>query len=129
MRYVIGVGLGGTSRFVGERGWLDIARNKMSASSPDLLREMQAPSGKVQLELSNNHHDNFFSCVRSRRKPIADVEIGHRSATACHLGNIALRLKRKIRWDAAKEQMIDDSEAAAMVGRPYREPWKIHSVS
>ena len=116
---------GGTSRFVGERGWLDIARNKMSASSPDLLREMQAPGGKVQLELSNNHHDNFFSCVRSRRKPIADVEIGHRTTTVCNLGQIAMVLGRPLKWDPVKEEFTGDDLANRLRGRAMRSPWSL----
>ncbi|MEY4005227.1 MAG: hypothetical protein RLZZ221_1323, partial [Verrucomicrobiota bacterium] len=116
---------GGTSRFVGERGWLDIARNKMSASSPDLLREMQAPGGKVQLELSNNHHDNFFACVRSRGKPIADVEIGHRTTTVCNLGQIAMVLGRPLKWDPVKEEFVGDDMANRLRGRAMRSPWSL----
>ena len=63
--------------------------------------------------------------MKTRAKPITDVEIGHRSATVCHLGNIAVRLGRKIQWDPAKEQINGDAEAAAMLTRPYRSPWKL----
>jgi hypothetical protein len=56
-------------------------------------------------------------------RPAADVEDAHRTATACHLANISLRLGRKIRWDAAKEEIASDAEAAAMLERPYRQPW------
>jgi hypothetical protein len=51
------------------------------------------------------------------------VEQGHRTAVACHLANISLRLGRKIHWDAEKEEIIGDGEASAMLARPYREPW------
>ena len=57
------------------------------------------------------------------RKFIADLESGHRVATTCHLANISLRTGRKIRWDADKEQIIADPEAARMLVRPYRQPW------
>jgi hypothetical protein len=63
--------------------------------------------------------------MKSRQKPICDVEIGHRSATVCHLGNIACRLGRKIAWDPGKEQISGDAEAAAMLTRPYRAPWRL----
>ena len=53
------------------------------------------------------------------------MEVGHRSATVCHLGNIALRTGRKLTWDPAKEQIVGDSEANAMLTRPYRAPWKL----
>jgi len=116
---------GGTSRFVGERGWLDIARGKMSASSPELLREMQAPGTKVQLPLSNDHHDNFFECVRTRKRPIADVELGHRTTTVCNLGQIAMVLGRKLRWDPAKEEFVGDDAANRLRGRAMRSPWAL----
>jgi hypothetical protein len=60
-----------------------------------------------------------------RKAPICDVAIGHRSATVCHLGNIAVRVGRKIAWDPAKEQVVGDSEAASMLARPYRAPWSL----
>jgi len=115
---------GGTVRFVGERGWLDIARDKMSASDNNLLREMQAPNKKVQLELSNNHHDNFFACVRSRKRPIADVELGHRTTTVCNLGQIAMVLGRKLKWDPVKEE-FDDAMANRLRTRAMRSPWSL----
>ncbi len=74
-------------------------------------------------EQLTNHVRNFLECVRSRQRPIADVEGGHRTAVACHLANISLRLGRKIRWDADNEQIIGDAEASAMLERPYRKPW------
>jgi len=69
------------------------------------------------------HVRNFIDCIKSRQNPISDVEDGHRVAVACHLANIALRTGRKIRWDAEKEEIIGDREAAAMLVRPYRKPW------
>jgi predicted dehydrogenase len=69
------------------------------------------------------HARNFLDCVKSRELPISDVEQGHRTAVACHLANISLRLGRKIHWDAEKEEIIGDGEASAMLARPYREPW------
>lgn len=70
------------------------------------------------------HVRNFLDCIRSRQKPVADVEQGHQITTACHLANLSLRLNgRRIQWDADKEQIVGDSEAAAMMRRPYRKPW------
>ena len=71
------------------------------------------------------HIDNFFDCVVSRATPNADIEEGHRSTVLCHLGNIAMRLGRKIRWDPETETCPDDPEATAMLRRPYRAPWKL----
>jgi predicted dehydrogenase len=74
-------------------------------------------------DLLASHARNFLDCVKSRARPVADVEDAHRVATACHLANISLRLDRKIRWDAEKEEAVGDSEAAAELVRPYRRPW------
>jgi len=71
---------------------------------------------------------NFLDCVRSRHDPIAPVEVGHRSASVCHLGNLAMLLKRKLHWDPAKEQFVGDDEADRMLSRPMRAPWTLPSV-
>ena len=71
----------------------------------------------------SRHARNFLDCVKSRKQPISDLQSGHEIATACHLSNISLRAGRKIVWDAEKEQIVDDKEAAAMLVRPYRAPW------
>jgi hypothetical protein len=71
---------------------------------------------------------NFLDCVKSRKKPVADVEIGHRSIIPCHLANIAFRAGRKIRWDAEKEEIIGDAEASAMMSKRYRAPWSLPKV-
>jgi predicted dehydrogenase len=69
------------------------------------------------------HARNFLDCVKSRETPVSDLGSGHRVATACHLANIALRLGRRIRWDAVREEVIDDAAANRMLTRPYRTPW------
>jgi hypothetical protein len=69
------------------------------------------------------HARHFIESVRSRKKPAANVEVGHRSSIVSHLGNIAYRTGHKIRWDAAKEQILDDAEASALLGRQARKPW------
>ena len=67
---------------------------------------------------------NWLDCIRSRNRPLCDVEDGHRVAIACNLANMSLRLGRSIRWDPEKETVIGDKEAAAMCVRPYRAPWE-----
>jgi predicted dehydrogenase len=69
------------------------------------------------------HARNFLDCMRSRKDPVADMESGHRVATTCHLANISLRTGRKVTWDAEREDIVNDPEAAAMLTRPYRKPW------
>jgi hypothetical protein len=74
--------------------------------------------------VSDDHGQNFLDCIRSRKQPICDAEIGHRSVTVCHLANICLRLHgRELRWDPKKEEFVDDPEANAMLARPQRRPW------
>ena len=74
-------------------------------------------------EQFNLHARNFLDCIKSRERPIADIEGGHQSTTACHLANISLRVGRKIHWDADKEEILGDAGASAMLVRPYRKPW------
>jgi hypothetical protein len=69
------------------------------------------------------HVRNFLDCIKSRERPIADIEGGHQSTTACHLANISLRVGRKIHWDPEKEEILGDAAASAMLVRPYRKPW------
>ena len=80
-------------------------------------------SGKSSNSLLGSHARNFLDCVKSRQRPAADIEEGHRSTTACHLANLSLRLGRKLRWNADTEEFIDDHEASAHLVRPYRQPW------
>jgi hypothetical protein len=71
------------------------------------------------------HVKDFIECVRSRKRPVADVEVGHRATTVAHLGNIAHRTGRKVRWDAGKEEILDDPQASALLGRKARKPWDL----
>lgn len=71
------------------------------------------------------HVRNFLDCIKSREMPVSDVEIGHRSSSAPTLGNISLKVGRKIYWDREKEQIIGDDEASKLLSRPYRKPWSL----
>jgi predicted dehydrogenase len=110
--------------FVGARGRLAVDRKKITASDPEILKFKPA-GDPLRLYASSNHPQNWLDCIKSRKLPICDVEIGHRSASVCHLANVALRLGRKVQWDPVKEQIIGDADAAAMVSRPYRSPWTL----
>ncbi len=110
--------------FIGEKGKIHVRRGAVTSDSPDILKT-ELPSDALRLETSPGHHQNWEACIKSRAKPICDVEIGHRSATVCHLGNISIRLGRKIQWNPEQETMVGDEDAAAMVSRPYRAPWKL----
>jgi predicted dehydrogenase len=74
-------------------------------------------------EQYRGHARNFLECIRSRKPPISDLASAHRTSTACHLANLAIRLGRSLRWDAASETIVEDPAAAAHLVRPYRAPW------
>jgi len=88
-------------------------------------RDRPERSGKI--EAIKNHMGNFFDCVAARRPPLSDVESQHRSATTCHLGGIACRLGRKIRWDPVAERFPDDPEAEAFVSRVQRAGFEVRA--
>ena len=67
---------------------------------------------------------NFFECVRVRKPPVCDAEVGHRAASVCHLGVIALRLGRKLTWDPEKERFVNDKEADGYLAREMRKEYR-----
>ena len=110
--------------FEGANGDLYVTRSKITCDkNPDILKAEIPKESRVTV--SDNHFQNWVDCIKSREKPIADVAIGHRSATVCHLGNIAVRTGRKLLWNAEREFIQGDDEAQAMLSRPYREPWEL----
>jgi predicted dehydrogenase len=113
--------------FVGDQGRVFVNRGKAYGKPVDELKENPLPSGAIRLYESNDHMANFFECVKTRKTPAATVDVAHRVITACHLGNIAIRLKRKIVWDPVKEEIVGDAEAAnsIYVRRPQRAPYQI----
>ncbi len=112
-------------RFEGDAGWIFVSRSRIEASDEKLLKEPLS-EGATRLYASNDHVGNFLECLRTRKDPICTAEIGHRSATVCHLGTASLRLGgRRLEWDAKKEEFIKDEEANGLLARPYRKPWKL----
>jgi len=86
-------------------------------------------AGAGSVDYHATHIQNFIDCMRSRKRPNSDVEIGHNSMIACHLANLAQRLGRLVKWDVEKETVIGDSEAQNhYVSRAYRAPWKLPEV-
>jgi len=112
------------ARFEGTEGWIQYTYNKIEASS-EAIKESAIGAGEIHLPVSENHYRNFLDCVKSRQEPIEPVETGHRTASICHAGNIAMRLKRKLQWDPEKETFVNNEEAKKMLRRPYREPWRM----
>jgi predicted dehydrogenase len=110
-------------QFEGSDGWIFVSRDKkLEASDPELLKEPLGADAE-RLYVSDDHMGNFFECVRTRKPPICDAEIGHRSASLCHLGVIAIRLGRKLAWDPQAEDFVGDKEASGMVAREMRKPY------
>jgi predicted dehydrogenase len=110
--------------FQGTDGWVWVTRGNIDAHPKSLLKEKLGP-GDVHLYKSDNHHNDWLDCIEQRRRPICDVEIGHRSVTVCHLGNISMRLGRPMRWDPDTERIVGDDEAARWAGKPMRAPWHL----
>ena len=97
------------------------------ASKPEILKD-PVTEREAQVAVSDDHMGNFFECVRTREQPDGDAEVGHRSASLCHLGGIALRLGRKLKWDPAKEEFIADKVANGHLAREQRKPWTYDAV-
>ncbi len=75
------------------------------------------------MEAYKLHARSFLDCVKSRATPNSDLESGHQIVAACHLSNISLRTRRRLAWDASREEITDDSAASELLARPYRAPW------
>ncbi|MFV1968377.1 MAG: Gfo/Idh/MocA family oxidoreductase [Pirellulaceae bacterium] len=86
---------------------------------------LDRPERMGKLDAIVNHMGNFFDCLRTRKKPISDIESQHRSVSTCHLGNISMHLGRKLTWDPEKERFVGDEEANASLSRPQRSPFEI----
>jgi len=113
---------GGSTRFEGSEGWVFVTRGKLDAEPKSLVTSTIAPD-EIHLYSSNDHKQDFIDCIKTRKDPICNAEVGHRSSTVCHLGNIAMLLDRPLKWDPQKEQFIGDDEANRMRQRPARAPW------
>lgn len=113
------------TKWIGTDGWVYVNRGAYDASNIDWFRQIPPDKYKVKLYRSDNHWKNFIECVRSRQPTIAPAETAHHSAIPGHLGLIAMLVGRKIKWDSAKEEIVDDSEATKLMSRAYRSPWKL----
>ena len=128
LRSLTGKGTGGV-RFEGTEGWIFVGRDGMSANPASLLTSRLGPN-ETRLappDQASSHMGIWLDCIRARSPKGLNVpaEIGHRSATVCHLANIAMELKRPLKWDPVTEQFVDDDEANRRTWRAMREPWSI----
>lgn len=139
--HALGVGRGPEARehgiqFHGEQGMLVVDRDgwEVFPETDKIEKKVRVfkSSGLPRQGAGNQdyhflHVQNFYDCMRSRKRPNSDVEIGHNSMIACHLGNIAYRLGRQVKWDVENEKIIGDAEAQKYVSKTYRAPWKLPS--
>ncbi len=112
---------GGGVRFEGTDGWVELEHS----ASPNVLKQDPIGPNEIHLYDSANHHANFIQCVKTRQRTAAPAEIAHRSITAAHLGNIAMQVGRKLKWNPQIEQFEGDEQANRLLARPYRAPWII----
>jgi predicted dehydrogenase len=110
-------------RFVGEQGWI-FTRTDIEAGPESILRERIQPD-EIRLYESDNHEQNFLDCITSGKPTLTPAEVAHRSTTVGLLGGIALKLRRKLRWNPETERFVDDPEADALLSCPMRAPWEV----
>lgn len=120
----LGNGPPGGAIFIGDKGRLTIDRGKCITDPPEIAKEPIRDTD-IRLVRSDNHMQHWLDCIRSRQRPVADVEIGHRSATICHLVNIARLLGRRLRWDPTKEVFVGDDEANKYLDRSRRKQYQL----
>jgi predicted dehydrogenase len=126
-------------KFYGSEGWIFVTRDELVtpsdpgspatseplvASNPKILKSVIGPN-EIHLYESAEHHGNWLDCIRSRKETAAPVEIAHRACSTCLLHHIAMKTKRRMHWDPAKERFINDDAANAMLSRPQRAPYTL----
>jgi predicted dehydrogenase len=110
--------------FMGKAGNIHVMRGSLETMPVPLKEKIIDPNEK-HVYRSLDHYKDFLQAMRNRTKPVADVEIGHRTATVCNIGNIAYELKRPLRWNPHKEEFINDDEANKLTGREMRKEWVV----
>jgi myo-inositol 2-dehydrogenase/D-chiro-inositol 1-dehydrogenase len=108
--------------FEGTEGWVYVMRGQVDAQPKSLLTSTIG-TDEIHLYKSDNHKVNLLECIKSRRETVAPVEVAHRSCTVCLLGEIAMRLGRKLKWNPDKEEFLNDDQANRMLEKPMRSPW------
>ena len=114
--------------FIGSEGKIFVNRGYLASEPAELVK---VPIGEkdVHLYKSPGHQRDWLNCIRSRKRPICDVEVGARSATVCHLGNIAYWTGQKIKWDPKEWKFVDaPEEVAKWIDRERRDPWQLPKV-
>ncbi len=110
--------------FEGTTGKVEVNRGYLK-TWPDNLKDQVIGPNQIHLYDSKDHYADWLDAIRKRTEPICDVEIGASSVTVCHLGNIAYKLQRPLKWDPKREVFLGDDEANRLLSRPYRSPWHL----
>jgi predicted dehydrogenase len=128
-----GSNLSGGAVFTGEKGKIEIIRNNFKTDPPRMVKnlppkeEVQKWRDDVALWQARYHLGNWLECIQTRHMPLADVEIGHRTISLCHLINITRDMDRRLHWDPKKERFQGDKEANRMLTRPRRKGFELPS--
>ena len=109
-------------QFVGTKGKLEVSRGFLRTDPSAIVETVIQPSDK-RLYKSDNHYQDWIDAIKTRKKPISDVETGHRTSSLCNIANIAYELQRPLKWDPKKEHFIGDDAANMMLSRAYRGKW------
>jgi len=120
---------GNNGVLVVDRGGWEVLPETETKDNKKRYRMVGEPRRGSSGDMSQAHMKDFLDCMASRKRPASDVEIGHNSMIACHLGNIAFRTGRVIHWDVANEQIKGDADAQKYVLKPYRAPWALPQIS
>ncbi len=110
--------------FEGDKGKIEVNRGYLK-TWPEILKDQQIGADQIRLYESKNHYADWLDAIRKRTKPICDVETGASTVIVCHLGNLAYKLQRPLKWDPQAGLFVDDDEANRLVARPSRSPWRI----
>jgi len=109
--------------FIGTEGEVMVSRGDKFETRSRSLKNVVLKSSDTRLYESTDHRADWLDAIRTRKQPICNVNVGHRTATICHLSGIAERLERPIRWDPVEEEIVGDAQAARWMSRPRRAPY------
>lgn len=134
MRYANGIVVnhkkwteGNAVQFVGKEGRIEVARGSIKTFPNEGLATAELKSTDKRVYLSTNHYQDWVDAIRNRKKPISDVEVGHRTASVCNITNIAYELQRPLLWNPASETFTGDPGASLMLTRAYRGKWDFNN--
>lgn len=115
---------GNAVRFIGSDGVIDISRSFLD-TIPAKLKDEVIGDDKIKLYKSDDHYNDFLNAMKTRKQPLSTVEVGHRTASLCHIVNLCYEFNRKLIWNPEKEEFFMDDEANRRRGNPIREPYSL----